>query len=141
MQRFKTEVKLFVLNERSEGKGWKVIKERITQKFNITPPTTRAMQKWERRFDRKTLNAELMKDVKGELPSIVGEARVRFAQELLPTLWRAKDAGQDMELAGWKWFLHFIDERLGEERFKRLVAEYMAERQNSVAERDEEMKK
>ncbi len=141
MKRFKTEVKLFVLNERSEGKGWKVIKERIGQKFNITPPTTRAMQKWEQKLDRDGLNAVLMKDVKEKMPSFASETRVRFAQELLPTLWRARDAGQDMELAGWKWFLHFIDERLGSERFERLVTEYMAERGNTSSRAVEETNK
>jgi len=128
MTRFKTDVKLFVLNERSEGKGWKIIKERIRQRFNIEPPTTRAMQKWEKRLDRAALNAELMKDIKGEMPIIEAEAKVRFAQELLPTLWKARDAGEDMELAGWKWFLHFIDSRLGSQGFERLVSEYMSER-------------
>ena len=128
MKRFKTDVKLFVLNERSEGKGWKVIKERIRQRFNIEPPTTRAMQKWEKILDRAALNAELLKDIKGEMPVIEAEAQLRFAQDLLPTLWRAREAGQDMELAGWKWFLHFIDSRLGNQRFNRLVNEYMSER-------------
>jgi len=129
MKRFKTDVKVFVLNERSEGKGWKVIKERIRQRFNIEPPTTRAMQKWEKRLDRAALNAELMKDLKGEMPVIEAEAQLRFAQDLLPTLWKAREAGQDMELAGWKWFLHFIDNRLGNQGFDRLVNEYMSERQ------------
>jgi len=129
MKRFKTDVKVFVLNERSEGKGWKVIKERIRQRFNIEPPTTRAMQKWEKKLDRAALNAELMKDVRAEMPAFEAEAQVRFAQELLPMLWKAKDAGQDMELAGWKWFLHFIDGRLGSQGFERLIREYMSERQ------------
>jgi len=128
MKRFKTDVKLFVLNERSEGKGWKVIKERIRQRFNIEPPTTRAMQKWEKSLDRAALNAELLKDIKGEMPVIEAEAQLRFAQDLLPTLWKAREAGQDMELAGWKWFLHFIDNRLGNQGFDRLVNEYMSER-------------
>lgn len=140
MERFKTEVKLFVLNERSEGKGWKIIKERIQQKFNVKPPTTRAMQKWEQKLDRTALNAELMKDMKGALPSIEAETRVRFAQELLPTLWKAKDAGQDMELAGWKWFLHFIDDRLGGNRFEQLVDEYMSERKSTITNTNEETK-
>ena len=94
MKRFKTDVKVFVLNERSEGKGWKVIKERIRQRFNIEPPTTRAMQKWEKRLDRAALNAELMKDLKGEMPVIEAEAQLRFAQDLLPTLWKAREAGR-----------------------------------------------
>jgi len=129
MKRFKTDVKIFVLNERSDGKGWKVIKERIRQRFNIEPPTTRAMQKWEKSLDRAALNAELLKDIKGEMPVIEAEAQLRFAQDLLPTLWKAREAGQDMELAGWKWFLHFIDNRLGNQGFDRLVNEYMSERQ------------
>lgn len=88
------------------------------------------MQKWEQKLDRATLTTELMKDIKGEMPAITAEARLRFGQELLPMLWKAKDAGQDMELAGWKWFLHFIDNRLGSEQFTRLVKEYMVEREN-----------
>ena len=128
MKRYQTDVKLFVLNERSEGKGWKIIKERIRQRFNIEPPTVRAMQKWEKGLDRAALNAELMKDIKGQMPVIEAEAQLHFAQDLLPTLWKAREAGQDMELAGWKWFLHFIDSRLGSQGFERLVNEYMSER-------------
>ena len=140
MERFRTQVKLFVLNERAQGKGWKIIKERISERFNINPPTTRAMQKWEQKLDRAALNKELMKDIKGKMPVIEAEARLQFAQELLPTLWNAKDAGQDMELAGWKWFLHFIDSRLGSQRFERLVNEYMRERQSSSTSETEEKK-
>jgi len=128
MARYKTEVKLFVLDERAQGKGWKIISQGIKGKFNIDPPTVRAMQKWETNLDRMALTAELMKDIKGEMPVIETEAQVRFAQDLMPILWNAKDAGQDMELAGWKWFLHFIDGRLGTQRFERMINEYMAER-------------
>ena len=129
MARFKTEVKLFVLDERAQGKGWKIISQGIKGKFNIDPPTVRAMQKWEKNLDRMALTAELMKDIKGEMPVIETEAQVRFAQDLMPILWNARDAGQDMELAGWKWFLHFIDGRLGSQRFERMVSEYMRERE------------
>lgn len=129
MARFKTEVKLFVLDERAQGKGWKIISQGIKGKFNIAPPTVRAMQKWETNLDRMALTAELMKDIKGEMPVIETEAQVRFAQDLMPILWNARDAGQDMELAGWKWFLHFIDGRLGSQRFERMISEYMAERE------------
>lgn len=128
MARFKTEVKLFVLDERAQGKGWKIISQGIKGKFNIDPPTVRAMQKWERNLDRMALTAELMKDIKGEMPVIETEAQVRFAQDLMPILWNARDAGQDMELAGWKWFLHFIDGRLGSQRFERMINEYMTKR-------------
>jgi len=129
MARFKTEVKLFVLDERAQGKGWKIISQGIKGKFNIDPPTVRAMQKWEKNLDRMALTAELMKDLKGAMPAIETEAQVRFAQDLMPILWNARDAGQDMELAGWKWFLYFIDGRLGSQRFERMISEYMRERE------------
>jgi len=128
MARFNSAVKLFVLDGRAEGKGWKIIKQGIKDKFNIEPPTVRAMQKWEKNLDRMALTAELMKDIKGQMPTIETEAQVRFAQELMPVLWNAKDVGQDMELAGWKWFLQFIDGRLGSQRFELMINQYMEER-------------
>ena len=131
MERFQSEVKLFVLNERSEGKGWKVIKERIHERFNITPPTTRAMQKWEQHLDRAALSAEIMKDVKGKMGVIEAEA-LQSAQGLLATLWQAKDDGHDLEVAGWKWLFHYLDNRLGEQRFEILVDSYMRERKKPV---------
>jgi hypothetical protein len=131
MERFQSEVKLFVLNERSEGKGWKVIKERIHERFNITPPTTRAMQKWEQHLDRAALSAEIMKDVKGKMGVIEAEA-LQSAQGLLATLWQAKDDGHDLEVAGWKWLFHYLDNRLGEQRFEILVDSYMRERKKTV---------
>ena len=129
MTRFSANVKLFVLDERKQGKGWKVIRQGIRDKFNIQPPTVRSMEKWVKKLDRMALTAELMKDLKGAMPVIETEAQVRFAQDLMPILWNARDAGQDMELAGWKWFLHFIDGRLGSQRFERMISEYMRERE------------
>ena len=132
MKRFQSEVKLFVLNERKEGKGWKIIKERMQERFNITPPTTRAMQKWEQKLDRSALSAELMKDVKGKMSVISAEA-LQSAQGLLANLWQAKDDGQDLEVAGWKWLFHYLDNRLGDRRFEILVDSYMKERKKPIA--------
>jgi len=78
-------------------KGWKVIKERIHERFNITPPTTRAMQKWEQHLDRAALSAEVMKDVKGKMGVIEAEA-LQSAQGLLATYGRQKTMG-----GIWKW--------------------------------------
>ena len=49
--RYKTEVKLFALNERAEGKGWQIIRQRIQERFNVPPPTVRAMEKWQKKFE------------------------------------------------------------------------------------------
>ena len=128
MPRFGADVKLFVLDARAEGKRWKAITRGIEERFNIQPPTIRAIQKWEKRLDRMTLTAEVMKDINQNMPAIAAEAQVRFAQDLMPVLWNARDAGQDMELSGWKWFLQFMEGRLGSERFEFMVQQYMEER-------------
>ena len=133
MARFKTEVKLFVLGERAEGKGWKVIRERIRERFKIEPPTVRAMQKWEKNLDRVALSAEIMKDIKREMPAMQASAQVHCAQGLLPVLWEARDAGEDLELVGWKFFLRSIEGILGGQRFERVVNEYMSERKKEVS--------
>jgi hypothetical protein len=90
------------------------------------------MQKWEQHLDRAALSAEIMKDVKGKMGVIEAEA-LQSAQGLLATLWQAKDDGHDLEVAGWKWLFHYLDNRLGEQRFEILVDSYMRERKKTLA--------
>ncbi len=122
--RFKTEVKLFALNERAEGKGWQIIRQHIEERFNVHPPTVRAMEKWRKSINRETITAELMKDAKKEVPKIQAQAQMVVAQNLLPVLLAARDAGQDIEAAAWMWFFQWIEGWLGRERFKRMTKEY-----------------
>lgn len=131
MARFNVNVKLYVLDKRAEGEGWKTIKQSIREKFDIEPPTVRAMQKWEKKLDRLALSNELMKEAKGQMPTIEAEAQVRLAQGLIPVLWQAKDAGQDIELSGWKWFFKLIESQLGSSKFEHIIREYMAEREKA----------
>ena len=128
MPSFNVKVKLYVLDERAKGEGWKIIRQGIKEKFDIEPPTVRAMQKWEKKLDRLSLSHQLMKEVKGQMPAIVGDAQARVAQELIPILWRAKDIGQDIDLVGWKWLLSLMENQLGSERFDYVLREYMEER-------------
>ena len=44
MKKFDTQMKLYVLDNRKAGVGWKVIIQNFRQKFDIDPPTIRAMQ-------------------------------------------------------------------------------------------------
>jgi len=131
MARFRTQVKLFALDSRAEGKRWKTIKEGIKERFNIEPPTTRAMQKWEKNLDRSALNQELMKEMEKATPTIGAEARQRLAEGLLPVLWQARDVGEDTELAGWKWFFSLVESQLGSSRFEYMIREYMGERERA----------
>ena len=87
------------------------------------------MQKWEKNLDRTALGREFIKDMEKQMPAIEDEARRRTAEGLLPVLWSARDAGQDMELAGWKWFLQFMEEELGSSKFEYVVKEYMRDRE------------
>jgi len=129
--RFNMQVKLFALDERAKGEGWKAIGQGIRGKFGIEPPTVRAMQKWEKKLDRLAISHQLMREARGQMPNIEADAQVRFAQELIPVLWQAKDAGKDMEISGWKWFLKLVEDQLGSDKFEHLITEYMAEREIS----------
>jgi triphosphoribosyl-dephospho-CoA synthetase len=131
--RYKTEVKLFALNERSEGKGWQIIRKRIEERFKVPPPTVRAMEKWQKSLNRETIAAELMKDAKQQMPKIEAAAQMEVAQNLLPVLLKAREAGEDMETAAWKWFFQWIETWLGRERFEHLVTEYLSERKGTSA--------
>lgn len=129
--RYKTEVKLFALNERAEGKSWQIIRQRIEERFNVQPPTVRAMEKWKKSLNRESIVAELMKDAKQQLPKLEKDAQMEVAQNLLPVILKAKEAGEDMETAAWKWFFQWIETWLGRERFKHLVDDYFSEQKGS----------
>jgi len=136
--RYKTEVKLFALNERSQGKGWQIIRQRIRERFNVEPPTVRAMEKWQKSLNPETITAELMKDAKAEIPKIGAAVQMEVAQNLLPVLLKAREAGVDMETAAWKWFFQWIERWLGRERFEQLVKEYFSESKGSPTSATEE---
>ena len=131
MPRFSANVKLYSLDERAKGKGWKKVQQGIREKFSIEPPTIRAMQKWERKLDRAALSQELMGEIKKQTPTIETQAREKLAQGLIPVLWQAKDTGQDIELSGWKWFFSLIESELGSSKFEYIIKQYMKERREA----------
>ncbi len=139
--RFKTEVKLFAINERAKGQRWQIIRQNIEEKFKVTAPTVRAMEKWGKSLNRETINAEIMKDVKGQWAKAESEAQIEVAQNLLPVLSKAREAGEGMEAAAWRWFFQWAETYLGKERFKNLVTEYLSEGKNTPADSTEEVRK
>ena len=138
--RFKTELKLFALNERAEGKRWPIIQQHIQERFKVPPPTVRAMEKWGKSLNRETITAEMMKDVKAQLPKIEAAAQMEVGQNLLPVILKARESGQDMEAAAWKWFFEWTETWLGRQRFKRLIDEYFSEKKNPSTNETQETK-
>jgi len=127
MKGYDLDVKLFALDRRREGRGWGEIKRAIKERFNINPPTTRSLQKWDKELDRDALNRALMEKTKSQAESIKGEALTIVAEGLLPNLWKARDAGEDIEYAGWRWFFSIIEATLGSEKFRKFFNQYMDE--------------
>ena len=123
------EVKLFALNSRREGKGWGEIRRAMKERFNIDPPTVRSMQKWEKETDRGVLNRALKEKAKKEAEAIKGQALTSVAEDLLPRLWKARDAGDDIEYEGWRWFFSIVENTLGSKKFKRFLHQYLDERE------------
>lgn len=139
--RYKTEVKLFAINERSQGKGWQIIRKNIAERFQVPPPTVRAMEKWQKTINPETITAELMKDTKKEIPRIGSAAQIEVAQNLLPVLLKAREAGEDMETTAWKWFFQWAETFVGKERFIKWVTSYLSEQKNTQSGLIEEVKK
>ena len=79
-------------------------------------------------MDRGALNRALKEKAEREAETIKGEALARVAEDLLPNLWKARDAGEDIEYAGWRWFFSVIEATLGSEKFRKFLNQYMEER-------------
>ncbi len=129
---FSFEVKLFALNGRREEKGWGEIRRAIKERFNIAPPTVRSLQKWEKETDRGVLDHALKEKAKKEAESIKRQALTSVAEDLLPRLWKTRDAGDDIEYEGWRWFLSIVESTLGSEKFKRFLKQYQTEREGKL---------
>ena len=125
---FSFEVKLFAINSRREGKTWGEIRRAIKERFNIDPPTVRSLQKWEKETDRGVINRALKKKAKKEAEAIKGQALTSVAEDLLPRLWKARDAGESIEYEGWRWFFSIVENTLGSEKFNRFLDKYRDER-------------
>ena len=106
------EVKLFALNRRHEGKGWGEIRRAIKERFDIAPPTVRSLQKWEKETHRGVLNRALKERTRKEAEAAKAQALTSVAEDLLPRLWKARDAGDDVEYEGWRWFLSIVENTL-----------------------------
>jgi hypothetical protein len=129
MKRYDLEVKLFALDNRRGGKGWGEIRRDIKEKFKIAPPGVRSLQLWEKETDRGVLSRALKEKARKQAETIRGEALTSVAEDLLPRLWKARDAGDDIEYAGWKWFLSIVENTLGSEKLKRFLKQYLSERE------------
>jgi hypothetical protein len=130
MQRYSLEVKLFALEKRRDSSGWEGVRQAIKERFDIEPPTVRAMQRWEKQLaTREDLSKALTEDAKKKAEVAKTHTLTQVAGGLLPTLWVAKDAGEDIESAGWKWFFSIVENVLGSEKFKRFLGAYLAERE------------
>jgi hypothetical protein len=129
MRRYSFEVKLFALDKRRQGRGWGEIRRAIAEMFKIEPPTVRAMQRWEKDVDRDVLNRALKEKAKKEAEVVKGQTLTMVAEGLLPQLWKARDAGEDIEYAGWNWFFRIVESSLGTEKFRRFINNYLRERE------------
>ena len=128
MQRFTPQVKLYALDERHSGKTWKQVQQGIGEKFNTLPPSIRAMEKWAKEIDREKLSRLLIEESRKALPTVEAATLQQMAEGLIPVLWRARDAEEDMELKGWLWFFSLVERQLGSEKFKRFLSKYKERR-------------
>jgi hypothetical protein len=124
MQRFSTQVKMYALDERRSGKTWKQVQQGIKERFSTSPPSIRAMEKWEKEIDREKLGQLLIEESRKALPGVEATTLRQMAEGLIPVLWQARDTAGDVELEGWLWFFSLIERQLGHAKFERFLSEY-----------------
>ncbi len=125
MQRFTPQIKLHALDERRSGKPWKKVQQSIKEKFNIDPPSIRAMEKWEKTLDREKLSQLIIEQSRKMVPAMEATALQQMATGLLPVLWQARAAGADMEREAWIWFFSVIERQLGEAKLEEFWGDYI----------------
>lgn len=136
MQRFTPQVKLHALDVRRSGKAWRQVQQSITKTFGIEPPSIRAMEKWEKEIDREKLSKLIVEQTSKQLPKIEVEAQQQMLQGLMPMLWQARDAGADVEMEAWLWFLSLMERQLGSTKFDSFFTEYNSRRSKKVPAQD-----
>ena len=129
MRRYPLEVKMFVIEKRRAGSEWSQIKQGIRETFNMEPPTVRAMQRWDKELDRGALSKALKAKAKKEAEATKEQTVAMLAQDLLPTLWKAVDAGEELEYSGWSWFFRLVESSLGTKKFQSFIVRYLKERE------------
>lgn len=124
MQRFSAETKLFALDERRSGKTWKEVQQNIEERFKIPPPSLRALEKWQKTLDREKLSQLIIDESRKALPVMEETTLQQMATGLIPILWRARDAGEDMELESWLWFFSVIERQIGFAKLEHFLLKY-----------------
>ena len=127
MKRFDIRIKLFAIDRRREGKTWGEIRQAIRTEFAIKPPTVRAMQKWEKELDREGLTRVIAQKTRKEAEAVKKQVINSLVRDLVPKLWEAKDAGEDIEYASWKWFFSVVESTLGRDKFRSILDKYLEE--------------
>jgi hypothetical protein len=86
------------------------------------------MEKWEKELDREKLSRMIIEESRKAFPAVEATALQQMAGGLIPVLWQARDAGEDMELQGWMWFFSVVERQLGSDKFEWFLGEYMRRR-------------
>lgn len=82
------------------------------------------MEKWEKGIDRDKLSQMIIEESRKTLPTIEEASLQQMASGLIPVLWKARDAGEDMELEAWLWFFSVVERQLGEAKFEHFLLMY-----------------
>ena len=127
MKRFELRVKLFAIEHRRKGKTWGEIRRAIKTEFVIDPPTVRAMQKWGKELDREGLSRAIAQKTKEEAEVAKQLVVNSLVGDLVPKLLEAKDAGEDVEYASWKWFFSVMESTLGRDKLRAILDKYLEE--------------
>jgi len=128
------EVRLFAVEKKKQGNSWDKVAEVIRQEFQIQPPNRRQMGKWLKDLSiTDGLKQAFSEDAKKKIELVKIQALDQTVHGLLSHLWAARDAGEEIEYSGWRWFFQMLERALGgRAKFMRFVERYSQEPEVSI---------
>ncbi|MFC1911029.1 hypothetical protein ACFLXC_07155, partial [Chloroflexota bacterium] len=128
------EVRLFAVEKKRQGHSWDKIAELIREEFKIQSPNRRQMSVWLKDLSlTEGLQRAFSEDTKKKAELVKVQALDQTVHGLLPHLWAARDAGEDIEYSGWRWFFQMVERVIGgRAKFMRFAERYFKEPEVSI---------
>ncbi len=123
------EVRLFAVEKKRQGHSWDKVADLIREEFKIQPPSRRQMGLWLKGLSlTESTQQPFLEDAKKKAEHAKVQALDQTVHGLLPCLLAARDAGEDIEYSGWRWFFQVLERALGgRDKFNRFIKRYFQE--------------
>lgn len=120
----------FAVAERNRGRRWDDIRQAISERFHIEPPTVRIMLNWHKRYGsgqselESVISLASAEMARRALPVAAEQSYRLLIGEGLPTLKDYVERGIDWEVSATMVILTMLEQQFGSDVYQRAVREY-----------------